>query len=80
MISETLMLAVGFNILLLLVAYFSGYRALLIASSVVWVIIDILIYQELEDKLILGILFLVAAGQAFLPLKGEASPFSNRRR
>ena len=78
MISETLMLAVGFNILLLLVAYFSGYRALLIASSVVWVIIDILIYQELEDKLILAILFLVAAGQAFLPLKGEASPFRGR--
>ncbi len=79
MISETLILAIVFNLILLVVAYFAGYRALLIASSIVWVIIDVLIYQEIEDKLILAIIFLIAAGQSFLPLRGEASPFSRRR-
>ena len=48
MISDALILAIAFNIILLIVAYFAGYRALLIASSIVWVVIDILIYQELE--------------------------------
>ena len=78
MISETLILACIFNVGLLLVAYFAGYRALLIASSIVWVVIDLLIYQELEDKLILAIIFLIAVGQAFLPMRGEYSPFSKR--
>jgi len=71
MISEALMIAVGFNILFLLVAYFAGYRALMIANGIVWVIIGILIFEEMNDKLILAITFLVAAGSAVLPLRGE---------
>lgn len=78
MISETLILACIFNVGLLLIAYFAGYRALMIASSIVWVVIDFLIYQEIEDKLVLSIIFLIAIGQAFLPMKGEYSPFSKR--
>lgn len=79
MISDALILAVAFNIILLLIAYFSGYRALLIASSIVWVIIDIFIYKEIEDKLVMAIIFLIAAGQSVLPLRGEVSPLSRRR-
>lgn len=79
MISDALILAVAFNIILLLIAYFSGYRALLIASSIVWVIIDIFIYKEIEDKLVMAIIFLIAAGQSVLPLRGESSPLARRR-
>lgn len=74
MISDTLVLAIALNIILILIAYFSGYRAMMIVSSIVWIIIDLMIYQEIEDKLILAIIFLIAVGQVFLPMRGEISP------
>ena len=79
MISDTLVIAIAFNLILMVVAYFAGYRALMIASSVVWAIIDLMLYQELEDKLVLAIILLIAAGQVFLPLRGEDFPSSRRR-
>ena len=71
MFSEPLMIACVFNVLLLILAYVSGYRALMIATAIIWAIIGIFSYQEIEDKLVLSIIFLIAAGTAFLPVKGE---------
>lgn len=71
MISDTLVIAIVFNIILMLVAYFSGYRGLMIASSIVWVIIALTTYQEIEDKLTLAIILLIAVGQVFLPTRAE---------
>ena len=78
MISDALLIAVAFNLTLLVISYYAGYRALLITSSIIWVIIDLLIYQELEDVLILAIIFMIAAAQTVLPLRGERSPLSRR--
>lgn len=78
MISDALLIAVAFNLILLVISYYAGYRALLITSSIIWVIIDLLIYQELEDVLILAIIFMIAAAQTVLPLRGERSPLSRR--
>ena len=72
MISETLLLAVGFNIILLLIGYFSGYRAVMIVSSIVWAIIGLMIYDEIDSILILGIIIMIAIAQIFIPLKGES--------
>ena len=69
MISDGLIIAILLNLVVLAIAYLSGYKALMISSSIVWVIIGIFTYQEIEDKLILSILFLIAAGSAFLPSK-----------
>ena len=74
MISDALIIAIVFNLILLAVSYLAGYRALLIASSIVWVVIGLFIYKEMEDILILAIIFLIAAAQSVIPLRGESPP------
>lgn len=65
---EVLMLAVIFNVILLVIAYFVNSRAVVIISSLVWVLIGFALYQEYADTLLLAILYMIAFAQIFIPL------------
>lgn len=65
---EVLILAVVFNIVLLILGYFIGSRAVVIISSLVWILIGFLLYQTYTDTLLLAILYMIAFAQIFIPL------------
>lgn len=69
---EALILAVIFNVVLLIIAYFSGSRPVVIICSLVWVLIGFAIYQTYEDTLLLAILYMIAFAEIFIPLKAKA--------
>ena len=78
-LSETLLIAIGFCCLLSLIAYLAGYRALMIVGSLAWVVIAFESYQETQSLLILANLILVAAGQCFLPSREDGTARFRRR-
>lgn len=65
---EVLLLAVAFNIILLVIGYFAASRPVIIISSLVWILIGFSLYQTYQDTLLLGILYMIAFAQIFIPL------------
>lgn len=68
---ETLILAVIFNVALLMIAYFVGSRAVVIVSSIIWIIIAFALFESYQDTLLLGIIYMIAFAQIFIPLKSS---------
>lgn len=75
---EILILAIFFNILLLVIAWFASSRAMVLVSSVIWILIGFALYQsyaEVEDLntdyliLLIAITYLIAFAQFFIPLR-----------
>lgn len=78
---EILILALVLNLILLVIAYFSASRAIIVVSSIVWVLIGFCVfesYHDVEDlnteylTLIMAITYLIAFAQIFIPLRRNA--------
>ncbi len=75
---EILILAVIFNVILLIIAWFASSRAIVMVSSIVWILIGFALFQSyngMEDvntdylTLLIAITYLIAVAQVFIPLK-----------
>lgn len=67
-LEETIIIAIAFNLILLGISYFSGTKAGVIISSLVWVLIGFALYDSYQDLLLLGITYMIAFAQIFMPL------------
>ena len=79
---EILILAIIFNVILVLIAYFSSSRPVMVVSSLVWILIGFALFQSYNgtediDKtyltLLIAITYLIAFAQAFMPLRNKAA-------
>lgn len=58
------------NCFLLLIAYLSGSRAMVIVSSIIWILLGFALYNEYEQLILLALAYMIAFGQFFIPVKG----------
>lgn len=67
---EWIMLGALLNVFLLAIAYLSGSRAIVLVSSIIWILIGFALYGEYEQILLLALSYMIAFGQFFIPVKG----------
>lgn len=58
------------NCFLLLIANLSGSRAMVIVSSIIWILIGFALYNEYDNLVLLALAYMIAFGQFFVPVKG----------
>ena len=72
------MLACIFNVALLVIAFLSDSRAVVIISSLVWILIGFALYQSYPDSeyntLLLALFYMIAIAQVFIPLNRRNLP------
>lgn len=69
---EVIIIAIAFNLILLGISWFSGTRAGVLISSLVWILIGFALYKEYQDLLTLAIVYMIAFAQVFMPLNPKA--------
>lgn len=69
---EVIIIAIVFNLILLGISWFSGTRAGVLISSLVWILIGFALYREYQDLLTLAIVYMIAFAQVFMPLNARA--------
>lgn len=69
---EVIIIAIVFNLILLGISWFSGTRAGVLISSLVWILIGFALYREYQDLLTLAIVYMIAFAQVFMPLNPRA--------
>lgn len=70
---EWIILGALLNVFLLAIAYLSGSRAIVVVSSIIWILLGFALYDEYSQLLLLALAYMVAFGQFFIPVKGMKS-------
>ena len=72
-LDESIIIAIAFNLILLAISWLAATKSGIIISSLVWILIGFALFKSYSDVLLLGITYMIAFAQIFIPMNPRAN-------